>query len=311
MFRKTLLTVLAIAACAATLSAQRKPNFSGTWKLNSSKSDFGVIPGPDTRTDKIEQTDSAIKEDVDAKGGPQGDQAYTLTFALDGSETTASVAPGIDVKNTAKWDGGGLATDSKLSVQGQEIGIKSTWTLSDDGKTLTMAGHVSSGLGDFDQKLVFDKQEGGAGTAAAPSASAFTGAGGKPNLSGTWKLIVEKSDFGVMPPPTSETDVVDHQEPRVTLKVTADTAQGKGEYTITSTTDGKEAVNRMMGQEVKTTTTWEGNNLVANLQLSLQGNDVTMKRVYVLSADGKTLTVNSHLASAMGEMDQKMIYEKQ
>jgi len=31
----------------------------------------------------------------------------------------------------------------------------------------------------------------------------------------------------------------------------------------------------------------------------------------VLSADGKTLTVNNHLESPMGEADQKLTYEKQ
>ena len=31
----------------------------------------------------------------------------------------------------------------------------------------------------------------------------------------------------------------------------------------------------------------------------------------VLSDDGKTLTQNAHLASAMGELDQKLIFEKQ
>src|SRR5271157_5034708 len=105
MFRKAVLATLALAACAALAAAQSKPNFSGTWKMNAAKSDFGPIPGPDSRTDIIEQSDAAIKEGVDAVGGPQGDQKYSLTYNLDGSETVNSPAPGIDIKNTAKWDG--------------------------------------------------------------------------------------------------------------------------------------------------------------------------------------------------------------
>jgi hypothetical protein len=35
------------------VQAQAKTDFSGTWKLNASKSDFGPMPPPDTRTDKI------------------------------------------------------------------------------------------------------------------------------------------------------------------------------------------------------------------------------------------------------------------
>jgi len=40
MFRKSTLVLLALVAGAASLAAQSKPNFSGTWTLNVAKSDF-------------------------------------------------------------------------------------------------------------------------------------------------------------------------------------------------------------------------------------------------------------------------------
>jgi hypothetical protein len=313
MFRKVVLVIAATAVCAAIAAAQSKPNFSGTWKLNASKSDFGAFPGPDSRTDKIDQTDSAIKEAVDAVGGPQGDQKYSLNYNLDGSETTNSPAPGIDIHSTAKWDGLSLVVTSKLKFQDQDVTIKAVWTLSDDGKTFTQNAHLESAMGEIDQKIIFDKADGASASAsAAAPASAAASKGARPNLTGTWKLNVSKSDFGIMPPPDSQVDVIDHHDPVLVVKVTAEGAQGKQEYTINSTTDGKEVTNQMMGQPVKSTTAWEGSNLITNAKLSIQDNDITIKQTYLLSDDGKTLTVNAHIvAGSMGEMDQKMIYEKQ
>ena len=39
--------------------------------------------------------------------------------------------------------------------------------------------------------------------------------------------------------------------------------------------------------------------------------EVTIKDKWDLSADGKTLTMSRHWSSSMGEMDQKMVLEKQ
>ena len=56
------------------------------------------------------------------------------------------------------WDGDALANDTKLSFNGNEITIKSKWTLSEDGKTLTNAAHLVSPQGELDMTQVFQKQ---------------------------------------------------------------------------------------------------------------------------------------------------------
>ena len=40
---------------------------------------------------------------------------------------------------------------------------------------------------------------------------------GKPNFSGDWKLNLEKSNFGAVPPPTSITRKIVHAEPSLTI----------------------------------------------------------------------------------------------
>ena len=62
------------------------------------------------------------------------------------------------MKNTAKWDGDALVVESKGSFGDNPFTMKDKWTLSADGKVLTIQRHFSSGMGEMDQKMVLDKQ---------------------------------------------------------------------------------------------------------------------------------------------------------
>ena len=73
----------------------------------------------------------------------------------------------------------------------------------------------------------------------------------------------------------------------------------------------KEAVNKIGPREVKSTLKWAGSNLVVSSKFVYNDMDVATEAVWVLSPDGKTLTVSVHFTSAMGEADQKYVFEKQ
>ncbi len=105
--------------------------------------------------------------------------------------------------------------------------------------------------------------------------------------------------------------MIEHNDPTLKVSTAQEGAQGKQEYTLNMTTDGKEATNTPGGLEVKSIGGWEANNLVMNIKLRVQDNDVAVKATWLLSEDGKTLTQNQHLSTAMGELDQKMVFEKQ
>ncbi len=313
MFRKATFAVLTVFLFAASLVAQSKPNFSGTWTLNVSKSDFGPLPAPTSRVDVIEHNDPALKIATTADT-PQGKQSFTSNYTTDGKEVVNKRGPQ-EMKSKLTWDGAKLVVDSKVNVNDQDIAIKSVWSLSADGKTLTQNVHLAAQMGEADQVQIFEKQSGDAAAAApAPAAakpSATTAGGAKNNYTGTWKLNVSKSDFGVLPPPDSRTDVIDHKDPTLKDATTQDGAQGKQDYVMTITTDGKEAVNTPGGMELKSTAGWEGANMVVNTKLKFQDNDVAIKTIWLLSEDGKTMTQTAHITSPMGEFDQKMIFEKQ
>jgi len=147
-------TLLAVAF--GSLQAQAKPNFSGTWKLNTAKSDFGAMPAPDSRTDKITHEDPDIKDST-TQSNQMGEVSAELKYSTDGKETT-NIVRGNEVKSTAKWDGDELAIDSKAQFNGADVTLKDRWSLSADGKTITILRHVNSPMGETDQKIVLEKQ---------------------------------------------------------------------------------------------------------------------------------------------------------
>lgn len=143
-------------ALAATVQANAKPNFSGEWKLNASKSEFGPMPAPASRTDKIKHEDPSLKINT-SSSGPQGDVNFDLSYTTDGTETTNQIR-GNPTKSTAKWDGDALVIVTKAKFQDNDITLNDRWTLSEDGKTLTIQRKITAPQGEFEQKTVMDKQ---------------------------------------------------------------------------------------------------------------------------------------------------------
>jgi hypothetical protein len=149
------IAVLFATLILAALSAQAAPNFSGDWKLNNAKSDFGGIPAPELLTRTIKHDDPALEITTHNKGA-QGESTTQLKYTTDGKECINKLPSG-DAKGTAKWQGYSLVIDSSREFQGGVSTQKETWTLTDGGKTLTILNHVS-GQREFNVKYVFEKQ---------------------------------------------------------------------------------------------------------------------------------------------------------
>jgi hypothetical protein len=314
--------------CALSAAAQSRPDFSGSWKLNPAKSDFGSMPGVDSRTDLITQTADTLTDKVSAQteGGPLD---LNLTYKLDGTPTVNQFQ-GNDVKSKAQWDGSTLVVDSQFSFNDSDIQFESRWTLSPDGKTLTMATHINSPMGESDQKYVLDKQEAPTSAAApapspaanpAPAATPATAAlpppspaavpGPHPNFSGKWKLDVAKSDFGPLPPPDSRTDII--SQDGITLKdvyvQTGGDGDQKGE--LNYTTDGKLCQNKFRDTDMTGTAVWDPTGLLIDNKLNFNGNDIEAKTHWELSPDGHVLTITAHVNTPMGELEQKLLFTKE
>ena len=138
-----------------------KPNFAGTWKLNLAKSDLGQM-APTSETDTITQTADVVKVTI-AADREQGKMTYSFPVKLDGTDTAvpADAFPADSMfkllNSKAEWVGSSLVITQTSSFQDAQGTLKSTFTLSDDGKTLTKVVHFKFDQGEFDSKSVYDK----------------------------------------------------------------------------------------------------------------------------------------------------------
>ena len=143
--------------------AQAKPNFAGTWTLNIDKSDLGQMPKPKSQVETITQTADAITIAVAADRNEMGKQNYTFSAKLDGSETPFPAdafppeSPFKILSSKAEWQGSALVITQKTSFQDTEGTLRTTYTLSEYGKVLTSATHITFGDAGFDAKTVYDK----------------------------------------------------------------------------------------------------------------------------------------------------------
>lgn len=143
------------------------------------------------------------------------------------------------------------------------------------------------------------------------AAATLTAFAEKPNFTGDWTLNADKSNLGPMPPPSSMTLKVDHHDPSLTATQTVvGGAQGDQTSTLKVTTDGKETTNDMMGQPAKTTAKWDGDALVIDIGMEVQGTEIKLTQKYSLASDGKTLTNNMHIVAPQGEFDIVYVMDK-
>lgn len=157
MMIKLLFMAVLLTFSTSTAFSQQKPDFSGTWKMNAAKSDFGAVPGPDSRTDVITHKEPSLIDEVTAESA-QGKQQYTLKYTTDGKEVNNQIGTR-EVASTFKWESDKLLVTSKFMFNDTEVNAQGTWSLSPDGKTLTIAIHYDSSLGSTDQKIILEKQE--------------------------------------------------------------------------------------------------------------------------------------------------------
>jgi len=132
----------------------------------------------------------------------------------------------------------------------------------------------------------------------------------KPDFSGNWKLNAEKSDFGPMPKPEKVDYVIAHKDPALSIKSTAVTQMGEISNEVKITTDGKEFINNLHGQEIKGTAKWEGRTLVVTQKAEMQGAELVVVQKWTLADDGKSITQEVTISGPQGELKQTAVLDK-
>jgi len=132
----------------------------------------------------------------------------------------------------------------------------------------------------------------------------------KPNFTGTWKVNLQKSKLQI-PPPESTVFVVDHQEPSLRITRTH-VFQGKSDtFTIQLTTDGKEVVHKDDKRTIYSRVYWEGNVLVFDSRIVVEGGEATNVVRYRMAKDGQSLTARERLRSPQRNYDNVWVMKKQ
>ena len=139
--KKTILKILVsvlLTSASQVISAQNTVNFAGTWEIDHSKSDAEFRDYQITCT--IDQTATAItvKQELVMKDG-QKSSMPPVTFNLDGSVASKEEQGGTDkISAVLSPDRKTLTTKFVRTMNGSDYGSITVYTLSDDGKTLTI-----------------------------------------------------------------------------------------------------------------------------------------------------------------------------
>jgi hypothetical protein len=102
---------------------------------------------------------------------------------------------------------------------------------------------------------------------------------------------------------------VTHAEPSLTIVEEQQGDQGTQVTTRKYTTDGKDMTFESSGAVVRGTAVWEGNTLILTSVVDAIG--VTFTDRMSLSPDGRTMTSAVHIASAQGDLDLVVVFDKQ
>ena len=150
--------VFLTTALLFAIFASAQTDFSGSWKLNKSKStlndQFSMAPNEII----IEQDGNVLK--VEKHSSFQGNDFTTNDeFTLDGKECENEGWQGSKKKSTATWSGDKsmLTIKSKIPIQnGEEMSLTEVYKM--DGGDMVLVAGASSSWGDMEETMVFSKQ---------------------------------------------------------------------------------------------------------------------------------------------------------
>jgi len=162
-----LLLLAVLCTCASSAQAEGRINFSGTWALDKAESEN--LPRSFDRVDEyrliVTQTEDKITIKIDFSGAGQNIVIGPDTYPLNGAE----VEKIDDLRRVKSKRKARLSVDgTKLIVESNNLLLRDgketqthqldTWSLSDDGRTLTIIVHEKTAGGEMKQKRVFRKR---------------------------------------------------------------------------------------------------------------------------------------------------------
>ncbi len=148
---------LVLSLFALSVVAYSAPDFTGSWKVNVAKSNFGAMPSPDKYTRVIEHKEPTVKIE-ESQSSERGEWTGIINLKTDGTETSSEIR-GNALKSVSRWDGEVLSIKSKLDFNGNLIELNDRLSLSADKQTLTLQRKIDTPNGVLEQSVVFERQD--------------------------------------------------------------------------------------------------------------------------------------------------------
>jgi hypothetical protein len=125
------------------------PDFSGSWKIDAAKSNFGALGAPE----KFERTIAHSEPNIEytTTYSFQGREVVSvLKYTTDGTEAT-NVVSDVETKGSAKWDGETLVIESTRPSSNGDIRMVERWTSVEGGAGIQVEAKMIAGP----QEMVF------------------------------------------------------------------------------------------------------------------------------------------------------------
>ena len=157
-----LFAFVSLSLLSGSLFAQT--DFSGSWVLNESKSTLGEGPAMSATSMTVNQQEGLISIDLVRPSFDGGTMNISEKYTLDGKESVNKGMMDSSVKTITTWSENkkeltfAKAIVFDMNGETMEIKITDVWSISDDGKTLTVKSAMKSEMGDMNQVLVYDKK---------------------------------------------------------------------------------------------------------------------------------------------------------
>lgn len=144
-------------------SIAQKSNFSGTFKLNESKSTLGDGPMRPAFQMIVNQDDSTLTTERKSIGRNGEERVQTYKYTLDGKICENKGFMNNVSKSKVTWSANQKSLTINTTIvfnrDGESMEMKSNeiWTISADGSTLNIESTRNSPMGEMKLTLVYDK----------------------------------------------------------------------------------------------------------------------------------------------------------
>jgi len=155
MKRVLFFSLVLMLAFTGSVYAQSGPDFSGTWVLDTAKSDLGMN-NPAAKQMPMHKV-SLILRQTASQLTIERSTGDTAVYNLDGSESINSLPSGSQATTLMKWAGDTLVAKTTSNIGGQSVEMTDVRSLDASGQVMTVHVTRQTPRSEVKQTLIYNK----------------------------------------------------------------------------------------------------------------------------------------------------------